>query len=220
MSKLNAINISEVATLVINLGALNTKLATVAHITFHKISLQGFRTELTTINAITWDPSKAPYGNAPLIPTPSLLLPLFRSIATTLEHAALEAPHANNWINAIIHKLTLINIKSIAALNLNLDNVNQLLNGAIPRQEMLLTQTLKALTLELPNHWPERHTIAPRSLQHIFKAVAWRQFNYAPATWCYTMIPSLASVNITTTAALAKQLHNITRLVYHNKLAR
>ena len=52
-NKLNAINIANVATLAINLGAINTKLATAAHSTFHKITLQGFRTELTTIDATT-----------------------------------------------------------------------------------------------------------------------------------------------------------------------
>ena len=59
-NKLNAINIADVATLAINLGAINTKLTTAAHSTFHKITLQGFCTELTTIEAIARDPSKAP----------------------------------------------------------------------------------------------------------------------------------------------------------------
>ena len=80
--------------------------------------------ELTTIDAITRDPSKALYGEATLIPIFSPLLPLFRIIAASLDHTALEAPHANNWIDAIIHKLHLINVKSIEDLHLNLDHLN------------------------------------------------------------------------------------------------
>ena len=218
-NKLKAINISDIASLTVNLGSLNAQLATAARSTFHKITLQGFRTELTTIEAIARDPSKSPYGDAPLIPIPSPLRPLFRSIAATLGHAALE-PQSNDWIDAIIHKLTLININSVEALHLNIANINNLLNDATPPQEMLFTRTLQALKLELPNHWPARQTSTSQSLQHIFEAVAWRQFNYAPTTWSHTMIASLASVNITTTAGLAQQLHNISHLFPQDETAR
>ena len=156
-NKLKAINISDIASLTINLGSLNAQLATAARSTFHKTTLQGFCTELATIEAIARDPSKSPYGDAPLIPIPSPLRPLFRSIAATLGHAALE-PQSNDWIDAIIHKLTLININSVKALHLNIANINNLLNNATPPQEMLFTRTLQALKRELPNHWPARQT--------------------------------------------------------------
>ena len=116
---------------------------------------------------------KALYGDAVLAPIPSPLRPLFRTIASSLDHTALEGPHTNNWIDAIIHKLNLINIKSLRDLHLNLDHLNLLLHCAISPQEKLFNRTLDALKLELPNHWPKHNTVLSLSLKHIFEAVAW-----------------------------------------------
>ena len=85
---------------------------------------------------------------------------------------------------------------------------------------MLFTRTLDALKLELPNHWPERNTVLPMSLKHIFEAIAWRHLNYTLATWSHTRIASLANVDIKTPTTLAEQLHDIPRLLHHNKTAR
>ena len=139
---------------------------------------------------------------------------------SSLDHTALEGPHTNNWIDAIIHKHNLINIKLLRDVDLNLDHLNWLLNYTIPQPEMLLTCTLDALKLELPNHWPDCNIVMPLSLKHIFETVAWQQFNHAPVMWSHTMIASLANVDIRTPTTLAEQLHNIPRLLHHNKLAR
>ena len=142
---MTAINITNVGTLAKNIGTLNAKLATATHITFHKVTLQGFCTELATINAITQDPNKAPYDNALLAPITSQLHPLFRKIAFHLDHTTLEGLHAENWINAIIHKLSLIDVRSLQDLHLHIAHLHQLLNTAIPQQEMLFTCTLDSL---------------------------------------------------------------------------
>ena len=95
-NKLTATNIANVDTLAINMGTLNTKLATATHSTFHKVTLQGFYTKLVTIDAITRDPSKVPYGKDVLALIPSPLRPLFRTITSFLDYTALEGPHTNN----------------------------------------------------------------------------------------------------------------------------
>ena len=171
-NKLTSLNIRDVNALTKNIGSLNSQLTAANHSPFHKVTLQGFRTELATIEAINRDPNKPLYGEALLPPTTSPLRPLFKKIAFYLDHTTLEKPQVDNWIDAIIYKLSLIDIKSLRDLHLNLVHLNWLLNNAIRRQDILFYRTLDSLKLELPNHWPDRNNIMPMSFKCIFKEFA------------------------------------------------
>ena len=88
---------------------------------------------MVTIDEITQEPKQSlVWQSSPCIDHLSFSTPISEKMAFYLDHTTtLEEPQVDNRINAIIHKLSLIDIKLLRDLHLNLVQVNHFLNNTI-----------------------------------------------------------------------------------------